>query len=116
MLELGNGAAILYIGSITAGAENATDFHGLVRVGGGNESPSSVIDQGSDGDRKPLDKKSAIAMQRGARLADSLLQGRLKLWHDIMSLNTIDIKAFGPSLQHTMIDVFLGRRVRECEA
>lgn len=58
MLEFGNRAAILDIGCVAAGTEDAANFHGLVGVGGGDKCTSSIVDQGSNGDGESLDERS----------------------------------------------------------
>lgn len=52
--QLGNRAAVLHVGSIAAGAENAANLHLGVGVGRSDQGTSSVIDQSRDLDRDSL--------------------------------------------------------------
>ena len=52
--ELGDGAGVLHISCVTAGAEDTADLHLGVGVGRGNQGPRGVIDQGAEFDRDTL--------------------------------------------------------------
>ena len=43
--ELGNGAAVLHVGGVATGAEDATNLHLGVGIGRCNESSGGVVDQ-----------------------------------------------------------------------
>lgn len=56
--ELGDGAAVLHIGCVTAGSEDTTDLHLGVGVCGGDQCSSGVVDQSSQLDGNTLSRVS----------------------------------------------------------
>lgn len=47
-------AAVFHVCGVAACAEDATDAHGGVCIGGGNQSAGCVVDQGGEGDGEIL--------------------------------------------------------------
>jgi len=97
--ELGDVAAGLHVGGVATSAENAADPHLRVRVGTSYQGTGGVVDQGSK-----LDGHTA------------LLEGLLKRRDDVLALDTVNVEALGPALEHTVVDVVLAGGVREGEA
>merc|ERR1712093_381559 len=96
--ELGDGAAVLHIGCVTAGSEDTTDLHLGVGVCGGDQCSSGVVDQSSQ-----LDVNTS--------LRDSGLEHR----NNILTLDTVDVETLRPALEDTVVYVILSRGVRESE-
>lgn len=97
--DLADRAAVLHVGGVAAGAEDAADLHGVVGVVGGDESAGCVIDQGAEFD---------------GELA--LLQGGIEEGGDVLAFHAGDVEAFGPALEDAVVDVILCSGVGKGEA
>lgn len=97
--DLADRAAVLHVGGVAAGAEDAADLHGVVGVVGGDEGAGRVVDQGAEFD---------------GELA--LLQGGIEELGDVFAFDAGDVEAFGPTLEDAVVDVVLRGGVGEGEA
>ena len=79
--DLGDRAAVFHVGCVAASAEDAPDFHGVVRVRGGDESAGGIVDESTEFDGK------FPPGERG-----------LKHWRDVVTFNPGNIKPFRPPL------------------
>ena len=111
MGDLLDGAAVFHVGGVTACAEDAADFHGGVRVGGGDESSCCVVDEGGEGDWEVLFEVSPSGSEHGKSVAYSFLDGGLELRNNVVAFDTRNVEAFGPSLEDAVIDEVLSGRV-----
>lgn len=99
VFQFGHGAEIFHVGGVAAGAEDAADLDLIVRVGRGDQRAGGVVDQ-----RRHFDGQASPG------------QGVLEHGYDVMSLDAVDVEAFGPPLQDAVVDVVLRGRVRKREA
>lgn len=97
--ELGDVAAGLHVGGVATSAEDATNSHLRVRVGTSYQGSGGVVDQGSK-----LDGHTA------------LLEGLLERRDNVLALDTVNVEALGPALEHAVVDVVLAGGVGEGEA
>ncbi|KAI7242209.1 Hexokinase [Hortaea werneckii] len=99
VLKLRDLAAVLHVSAVAASAKNAPQTHLPVRVGTSNQRAGGIVDECSQ-----LDGHTA-------------LRQRLLEWRDdVLALNTVDVKALGPTLQYAVVDVVLCSWVGEGEA
>ena len=97
--ELGDVAAGLHVGGVATSAEDATNSHLRVRVGTSYQGSGGVVDQGSK-----LDGHTA------------LLEGLFERRDNVLALDTVNVEALGPALEHAVVDVVLAGGVGEGEA
>lgn len=97
--DLADRAAVLHVGGVAAGAEDAADLHGVVGVVGGDEGAGRVVDQGAEFD---------------GELA--LLQGGIEEGGDVFAFDAGNVETLGPALEDAMVDVILRGRVGKGEA
>ena len=96
--DFGDGAAVFHVSCVAACTEYATNFHGIVRVSGGDEGSCGVVDQCAEPDGE-----------------FSLLDCCFKEWGDVLAFDAGDVEAFRPPLEHTVIYVRLSGWKREGE-
>jgi len=129
--DLGDGADVLHVRGVDAGAEDAADLDLGVRVRGGDERSGGVVDQRGDLDGQALQdigsahdshirvgegRNMLICTGSGVPLTHPLLQDLLEEGHDVLALDAVNVEALGPALQDAVVDVVLGGRVGEGEA
>lgn len=96
--ELRDVATGLHVGGVAASAEDTADPHLRVRVGTSYQGTGGVVDQGSK-------------LNRHAALLEGLLERR----DNVLALDTVNVEALGPALEHTVVDVVLAGGVGEGE-
>jgi hypothetical protein len=89
---------VFHIGCVATCAEYATDSHGRVRVGGGDEGTGGVVNDGSEGNGDVLLSGQLEITLPVYHRAYLLLEGRLKLRNNVIALHAVNIEAFGPPL------------------
>ena len=97
--DFGDRAAVFHVSCVAACAEDATNFHGVVGVCGGNEGSCGVVDQCAESDGE-----------------FSLLDCCFKEWSDVLAFDAGDVEAFRPPLEYTVVYIRLSGRKRESEA
>ena len=97
--ELGDVAEGFHVGGVAASAEDTADPHLRVRVGTSYQGSGGVVDQGSK-----LDGHTA------------LLEGLFERRDNVLALDTVNVEALGPALEHAVVDVVLAGGVGEGEA
>ena len=97
--DFGDGAAVFHVSCVAACAEDATNFHSVVGVCGGNKGSCGVVDQRAEPDRE-----------------FSLLDCCFKQGSDVLAFDAGDVEAFRPPLEHTVVYVRLSGWKRESEA
>ena len=97
--DLGDGAAILHVCSIASGAEDTANAHQVIRVRGCDQRAGRVVDQGCECDWQAAPCESLL--ERG---------------NNVFALHAGNVKAFSPTLQDSVINVLLSRRIRERKA